>query len=101
MLGMEESGSRLSKEESAKLLKSLDDWKIANGKLRKEFKFKDFPEAMGFIIQVAEIAESMNHHPELFNVYNKVTIELETHDARGLSRLDFKFAEKVDLLKKS
>jgi 4a-hydroxytetrahydrobiopterin dehydratase len=75
-------------------------WTVANGKLHKEFQFDNFVQAFGFMSSVALIAESMNHHPEWFNVYNKVTVDLNTHSAGGISELDFEFAGKVDALER-
>jgi 4a-hydroxytetrahydrobiopterin dehydratase len=76
----------------------LEGWTIKKGKLHREFEFKNFIEAFGFMSRAALIAESMNHHPEWFNVYNKVVIDLSTHDVGGLSNLDFEFAKKVSKL---
>jgi 4a-hydroxytetrahydrobiopterin dehydratase len=73
-------------------------WSVAHGKLHKEFEFETFVHAFGFMSSVALIAESMNHHPEWSNVYNKVTIDLNTHSAGGITDLDFEFAGKVDAL---
>ena len=73
-------------------------WSVAHGKLHKEFQFETFVQAFGFMSSVALIAESMNHHPEWSNVYNKVTIDLNTHSAGGITDLDFEFAGKVDAL---
>jgi len=64
--------------------------------IRKVFKFKNFAEAWGWMTQMAIIAEKMNHHPEWFNVYNRVEVVLTTHDALGLSELDLKLARKMD-----
>ncbi len=89
---------KLTEAEIASSLSSLKEWTIANGKLHKEFRFKDFNEAFGFMTRVALIAEAMNHHPEWFNVYNRVTIDLTTHDIGGISNLDFAFAGKVEKL---
>lgn len=75
-------------------------WTVAHGRLHKEFAFEDFVQAFGFMTSVALIAQSMNHHPEWSNVYNKVTIDLNTHSAGGISELDFEFAEKVDALER-
>ncbi|RPH36437.1 4a-hydroxytetrahydrobiopterin dehydratase [bacterium] len=75
-------------------------WTVANGKLHKEFQFEDFVQAFGFMSSVALIAESMNHHPEWSNVYNKVKVDLNTHSAGGISELDFEFARKVDALER-
>lgn len=73
-------------------------WQISEqGKLTKTFKFKSFIRAFGWMSQIAIWAEKLNHHPEWFNVYNKVNVELITHDVGGISDLDFKLAEKMDL----
>jgi 4a-hydroxytetrahydrobiopterin dehydratase len=79
-------------------LANLSDWAVENGKLHKQFQFSSFIEAFGFMTRVALVAESMNHHPEWFNVYNRVTINLMTHDANGISALDFELAKKADEL---
>jgi 4a-hydroxytetrahydrobiopterin dehydratase len=91
---------KLSQGEIAASLKSLNGWAIENGKLHKEFKFKNFIEAFGFMSRVALIAEGMNHHPEWFNVWNKVVIDLTTHDVGGISDLDFEFAGRMEQLLK-
>jgi len=73
-------------------------WAIVNAKLHKSFKFGNFVEAFGFITKVAIVAEKLDHHPELFNVYNRVTIDLTTHDAGGISSLDLELAKRIDAL---
>ncbi len=83
---------KLTDTEIQNNLEELDGWSIKNGKLHKEFKFENFVAAFGFMTQLALIAESMNHHPEWFNVYNRVTIDMMTHDADGITELDIKFA---------
>ena len=90
--------TKLSPEEIETRLAQLDGWMIEDGKLHKDFTFWSFVEAFGFMSSVALVAESMNHHPEWFNVYNRVSIDLTTHDAGGLSRLDFELAAKADAL---
>ena len=92
------SRKKLSDSEIQKKLGDLNGWTIEDGKLHKEFQFKDFIAAFGFMTQLALVAESMNHHPEWFNVYNRVTIDMSTHDADGITELDFKFAESADAL---
>jgi len=87
-----------SEQEIAGDVAALKGWSLANGKLHKEFKFKNFVEAFGFMAKVALIAEQMNHHPDWSNVYNRVTIDLTTHDVGGLSNFDFEFARKVEEL---
>ncbi len=79
-------------------LEGISGWTVENEKLHKEFQFDSFVEAFGFMTSVALIAESMNHHPEWFNVYNRVIVDLATHDAGGISALDFELAKKVDAL---
>ena len=89
---------KLSKQDLASAVKTLNGWSVKKGKLHKEFKFKDFVRAFGFMSSVALIAEGMNHHPEWFNVYNKVIIDLTTHDLGGISSFDVEFAKKVNKL---
>jgi len=73
-------------------------WQICQGKLNKEFHFKDFVEAFGFMTKVALVAEGMNHHPEWFNVYARVRVDLATHDAGGVTELDFALARRIEAL---
>ena len=79
-------------------LAQVDGWTIENGKLHKEFQFDNFVSAFGFMTQLALVAESLNHHPEWFNVYNRVAIDLTTHDAGGISDLDFQWAKQADAI---
>lgn len=83
------------------LLKSVVGWALKNkpARISKEFKFKDFAEAMEFVNKVAEIAEAEGHHPDIFISYNRVRLELTTHAIGGLSRNDFILAAKIDELK--
>ena len=89
---------KLTHTEIQNNLKKLEGWSVKNGKLHKEFKFENFVAAFGFMTQLALIAESMNHHPEWFNVYNRVTIDMMTHDADGITELDIEFAEQANQL---
>lgn len=89
---------KLQAGEIEEQLRSLNGWTVVNGKLHKEFKFGDFVGAFGFMSSVALIAESMNHHPDWSNVYNRVTIELITHDLGGISTFDIEFARRVEKL---
>ena len=73
-------------------------WALQDGKLHKDFKFKDFATAFGFMASVALLAEKLNHHPEWSNVYNRVTIDLTTHEAGGISALDFDLATRIEQL---
>jgi len=92
------AAKKLSDAEIQNKLKQVADWTVKEGKLHKEFQFDTFVTAFGFMTQLALIAESMNHHPEWFNVYNRVTIDLMTHDAGGISELDFELAAHADAL---
>lgn len=71
-------------------------WKTKSGKLHKLFKFKNFNDALDFINQIGTVAEVMNHHPEIRNVYNKVDILLFTHDKSQITQKDYNLAEKID-----
>ncbi len=73
-----------------------DDWKREGDKIFRAFEFKDFVAAFAFMTSCALIAEKMDHHPEWFNVYNKVRVHLTTHDAGGLSAFDFELARAMD-----
>ncbi|MAI25047.1 MAG: 4a-hydroxytetrahydrobiopterin dehydratase [Myxococcota bacterium] len=88
--------TKLSDEEIVEALSRRDDWTRVDGKLFREFIFEDFNEAFGFMTRCALIAESLEHHPEWFNVYNRVEVKLTTHDAGGLTELDFTLAEAMD-----
>ncbi len=89
---------KLTQTELDAAIAQLSGWKIVDKKLNKTFKFKDFVEAFGFMTKVAIVAEKMDHHPELFNVYNRVVIDLTTHDADGISNLDIDLAKKINNL---
>ncbi len=86
----------LSESDISKALETLNDWNFIENALEKKFQFKDFKQALGFIVQIGTLAEKANHHPELFNVYNKVTIRLNTHDANGVTQKDFDLAKGID-----
>lgn len=89
---------KLDAAELTAALAALPRWTLENGKLRRERRFVDFSEAWGFMSRVALLAEAMNHHPEWTNVWSRVTIDLTTHDAGGVSRLDVELATKIDKL---
>lgn len=89
---------RLPPKEIERRLRELEGWSIDDGKLHRDLRFADFVEAFGFMTRVALHAESMNHHPQWSNVYNRVSIHLSTHDAGGISRYDFELAAKIDAL---
>ena len=71
-------------------------WRLRDGKLRIELKFASFREAFAFMTRVAEAAEALDHHPDWTNVYDRVTIELHSHDAGGITDRDFKLALAID-----
>ena len=92
---------RLSQNEIDREVSELDNWKVVNGKINKTFEFKDFVQAFGFMTKVAMNAEKMNHHPEWFNVYNRVRIDLVTHDVSGISNYDIELAKIIDTIAKT
>jgi 4a-hydroxytetrahydrobiopterin dehydratase len=89
---------KLSTEERAAGLADLDDWALVKDReaIFKSLKFKNFSEAFAFMTRVAIEAEKQDHHPEWFNVYNRVDITLSSHDVDGLSRRDLKLAHFID-----
>jgi 4a-hydroxytetrahydrobiopterin dehydratase len=89
---------KLNKTEIAAALSKLSEWKLKNGKLHREYKFADFVAAFGFMTGAALIAQGMDHHPEWFNVWNTVRIDLATHDAGGITALDLKLARSMEEL---
>lgn len=89
---------KLSQQEIELEIGKIQGWKVANGKLNRTFEFENFVQAFGFMTQVAIQAEKMNHHPEWFNVYNKIEINLVTHDINGISNYDIKLAETINHL---
>jgi 4a-hydroxytetrahydrobiopterin dehydratase len=91
---------KLTADDRLRLLGEIPAWREAKGRdaLVREFRFKDFNAAFGFMSRVALIAEKMDHHPEWFNVYNRVEITLSTHDAGGVTERDIKLARQIDAL---
>ena len=89
---------KLSPEVIQKELESISGWELKNNKLYKEFQFDDFNQAFGFMTRAAMHIEKMNHHPEWFNVYNKLIIELTTHDAGGITSNDINLAKILNSL---
>ena len=73
-----------------------DEWALVDGKLHRRYLFADFVSAFGFMAQMALVAERMNHHPEWFNVYNQVRVDLTTHDADGITELDIQLASAMN-----
>jgi 4a-hydroxytetrahydrobiopterin dehydratase len=91
---------KLTADQRAATLKELSGWQSVAGRdaIQRSFKFKNFNEAWGFMNRVALMAEKADHHPEWFNVYNRVDILLTTHDCNGLSERDVKLAKGIDKL---
>ena len=89
---------KLTDSEIQAKLQARPHWSLVNGKLHRSLQFADFVAAFGFMTQTALVAEAMNHHPEWFNVYNRVTVDLTTHDVAGISDKDFALAEKIDAI---
>jgi|TARA_B110000305_G_scaffold52149_1_gene57061 4a-hydroxytetrahydrobiopterin dehydratase len=91
----------LSNKQLNEYLEDLDGWSIENEKLSKTFKFSSFIQAFGFMTQVAITSETMDHHPEWSNVYNRVEINLVTHSEGGITKLDIELAIKIDSISSS
>ncbi len=89
---------RLSETEITEELKKLEGWAIKDNKLHKEFQFDSFNQAFGFMSRAAMEIEKMNHHPEWFNVYNKITVDLTTHDVGGITDNDVTLARILNSL---
>jgi len=89
---------RVSEAEIIEELKKLEGWNIKDNKLHKEFQFESFNQAFGFMTRAAMEIEKMNHHPEWFNVYNRITIDLTTHDAGGITNNDLNLARILNSL---
>ncbi len=85
-----------NQESSKQKLSSLKDWKFINNTLEKQFLFKNFQEAISFMVRASFICESKNHHPEWTNVYNKLLIKLSTHDSGGVTDKDFELAGEIE-----
>ncbi len=90
--------TQLPREQIDKELKELPGWAIVEGKLHKEFQFDDFIQAFGFMTKASMHIEKMNHHPEWFNVYNKLSVDLTTHDAGGITKNDIDLARILNSL---
>jgi 4a-hydroxytetrahydrobiopterin dehydratase len=83
---------KLDEAEVSARLQQMPGWSVVGGKLHREYKFTDFPHAFGMMATAAPAIEKMDHHPEWSNVYNRVTVDLTTHDAGGITRKDFDLA---------
>tara|TARA_Y100001968_G_scaffold265873_1_gene255189 strand:+ start:178 stop:465 length:288 start_codon:yes stop_codon:yes gene_type:complete len=90
--------SLLEKKQLDYFIENNPSWTIGDKTIKKEFKFNSFIDAFGFMSQVALLSEKMDHHPNWQNTYNKVNIELTTHDKGGITTNDIKLAESIDKL---
>ena len=88
--------TKATESEIQKVIAELGSWKINDGKLHREYRFRDFVQAFGFMSQVALLAERAAHHPEWFNVYNQVVVDLTTHEAQGITQKDFDLAREME-----
>ena len=89
---------RLSSEKISEELKNLPGWSIKEEKLHRDFEFGDFNQTFGFMTRAAMHIEKMNHHPEWFNVYNRLSVDLTTHDAGGITENDIELARILNSL---
>jgi len=89
---------KLSADQLDHALSTLPGWRVANNKLQRSYEFADFVEAWGFMSRAALVIQEMDHHPEWSNVYNRVRIELVTHDAAGITGRDIELAKRLEAL---
>ncbi|HEX3761052.1 MAG TPA: 4a-hydroxytetrahydrobiopterin dehydratase [Kofleriaceae bacterium] len=87
---------KLEADEVARRLAQLPGWAVEGGKLHREYRFTNFVEAFGVMTSIALVAERMDHHPEWFNVWNTVRVDLTTHDAGGITAKDFELAAAME-----
>jgi 4a-hydroxytetrahydrobiopterin dehydratase len=90
------SVKKATQSEIQEALADLEGWTIKEEKLHREYRFRDFVQAFGFMAQVALLAERAAHHPEWFNVYNKVVVDLTTHEAEGITKKDLDLARQME-----
>ncbi len=88
--------TKSTSDEIQNFLDANPSWELVNEKLKKTFVFKNFIEAFGFMTQAAIVSEKTNHHPEWFNVYKTVVVDLTTHEVDGISQRDFDLANAMD-----
>jgi 4a-hydroxytetrahydrobiopterin dehydratase len=94
----ENGEGKLTMEKIKEYLPAAEGWFLIGDQIKKDFKFKDFKEAMSFVNKVADLAESEGHHPDIYIFYNKVNFSLHTHAAKGLTENDFIIAAKINNL---
>ncbi len=90
------AAKKLNEHDITAALRRLPGWSIQNEKLHRDYKFSDFAHAFGFMATAAVLIEKMNHHPEWLNVYNRVSVDLITHDAGGITPRDIELAELLE-----
>ena len=90
------AAAKLTASELEAALANLPEWSVENGKLHREYRFADFVHAFGFMATAAIAIERMNHHPEWFNVWNKVVVDLTTHDSGGITKKDLELARLLE-----
>ena len=90
--------TRATDQQIQAFLGELDNWTVKDGKLHREYKFQDFVRAVGLMAEAALLAERANHHPEWFNVYNRVVVDLATHEAGGITEKDFDLARHMEAI---
>ena len=88
--------ARLSDDQVTMLLEDLEGWTYSNNHLRRRFDFRDFNAAFGFMTRSAMVCEQLNHHPNWYNVYNRVEVHLVTHDSGGITQLDIDLAVQMN-----
>ena len=96
-----EDYQKLTKSEVSRNLVDLKKWKVVSGKLHREYKFKNFEDAIAFMVRSSLEIAKLDHHPEWFNVYNIIKIDLVTHDVGGISNYDFILAKKLEKIASS
>jgi 4a-hydroxytetrahydrobiopterin dehydratase len=89
---------KLSQSEIGLALRELVGWSLVNGKLHRDYQFADFVHAFGFMATAALMIEKMGHHPEWLNVYNRLSVDLTTHDAGGITNKDVDLARELETL---
>jgi 4a-hydroxytetrahydrobiopterin dehydratase len=88
----------MTQEQIAAALRDLPEWTLRDGAIRRSVKLDDFVSAFGFMSSMALVSEALNHHPEWSNVYDRIEIALNTHDAKGITTLDFEWARRAEKL---
>ncbi len=90
--------ARATEQDIQAAIDALGSWTVDGGKLHREYRFRDFVQAFGFMTQAALLAERVDHHPEWFNVYNRVVVDLTTHEAGGITVRDIELARGMEAL---